>query len=111
GRSQFVVSRALHPHGRETLSTYCAGFGSDVVEVGLDGGATDADALAGAIGDDTAAVFLQQPNFLGAVEDLERLAPIAKSTGALVIVTVDALTLGLLKPPGEFGVDVALGEG
>jgi glycine dehydrogenase subunit 1 len=111
GRSQFVVSRALHPHARETLATYSAGFGAEVVEVGLAGGATDADALAGAIGDDTAAVFLQQPNFLGAVEDLERLAPIAKSSGALVIVTVDALTLGVLKAPGDFGVDIALGEG
>jgi glycine dehydrogenase subunit 1 len=111
GRSRFVVSRALHPHARETLSTYSAGFGADVVEVGLDGGATDADALGNAIGDDTAAVFLQQPNFLGAVEDLEVLAPIAKRTGALLIVTVDALTLGVLKAPGDFGVDIALGEG
>jgi glycine dehydrogenase subunit 1 len=111
GRSQFVVSRALHPHARETLSTYCAGFGAEVVEVPLDAGATDADALADAVGENTAAVFLQQPNFLGAVEDLELLAPIAKRTGALAIVTVDALTLGVLKPPGDFGVDIALGEG
>jgi glycine dehydrogenase subunit 1 len=111
GRSQFVVSRALHPHARETLSTYSAGFGADVVEVGLDAGATNADALADAVGDETAAVFLQQPNFLGAVEDLERLAPVAKRTGALLIVTVDALTLGVLKAPGDFGVDIALGEG
>jgi glycine dehydrogenase subunit 1 len=111
GRSQFVVSRALHPHARETLSTYSAGFGAEVVEAGLDAGATDADALAEAVGDETAAVFLQQPNFLGAVEDLEALAPIAKQTGALLVVTVDALTLGVLKAPGEFGVDIALGEG
>jgi glycine dehydrogenase subunit 1 len=111
GRSQFVVSRALHPHARETLSTYSAGFGADVVEVGLDGGSTDANALAGAVSDETAAVFLQQPNFLGAVEDLEALTPVAKRTGALLIVTVDALTLGILKAPGDFGVDVALGEG
>jgi glycine cleavage system P protein (glycine dehydrogenase) subunit 1 len=111
GRSRFVVSRALHPHARETLATYSSGFGTDIVEVGLDGGVTDQDALAEAVGEDTAAVFLQQPNFLGAVEDLEVLAPVAKRTGALLVVTVDPLTLGVLRAPGEFGVDIALGEG
>ena len=68
-------------------------------------------ALEAAIDDDTAAVFLQQPNFLGSVEDLGALAPVAKSTGALLVVAVDALTLGVLRPPGEFGADVAVGEG
>jgi glycine dehydrogenase subunit 1 len=79
--------------------------------VPLDGGATDPEAIAAAIDDDTAAVFLQQPNFLGAVEDLEALVPAAKRTGALVIVSVDAMALGVLRPPGELGVDVAVGEG
>jgi glycine dehydrogenase subunit 1 len=111
GRSKFVVSRGLHPHARETLKTYGAGFASDLAEVPLESGGTDAEALAEAIDDRTAAVFLQQPNFLGAVEDLEALAPVARSTGALLVVTVDAPTLGVLRPPGDFGVDVALGEG
>ena len=111
GRSRFVVTRALHPHARETLRTYCAGFGSEVEDVAIDAGVTDPDALADAIDDDTAAVFLQQPNFLGAIEDLEALAPVAKRTGSLLVVSVDALTLGILKPPGDFGVDIALGEG
>jgi glycine dehydrogenase subunit 1 len=56
-------------------------------------------------------VFLQQPNFLGSVEDLGALAPVAKSTGALLVIAVDALTLGVLRPPGDFGADVAVGEG
>ena len=63
------------------------------------------------VGDDVSAVFLQQPNFLGAVEDLEALAPIVKESGALLVVQVDPLTLGVLKPPGEFDVDIAVGEG
>ena len=58
-----------------------------------------------------AAVFLQQPNFLGAVEDLAALAPAAKRAGGLLVTTVDAPTLGILRPPGDFGADVALGEG
>jgi glycine dehydrogenase subunit 1 len=111
GRSRFVTSRGLHPHARAALETYCAGFGSDVDEVPLESGATDADVLAEAIDEQTAAVFLQQPNFLGTVEDLEALVPVAKRTGALVVTTVDAPTLGILRPPGDFGVDIALGEG
>ncbi|HEX2265528.1 MAG TPA: glycine dehydrogenase, partial [Solirubrobacterales bacterium] len=72
---------------------------------------TDPSALEAAIGDGVAAVFLGQPNFLGSVEDLEALAPVAKATGALLIVSVDPMTLGVLRPPGDFGVDVAVGEG
>jgi glycine dehydrogenase subunit 1 len=100
GRSKLLVSRGLHPHSREALETYSAGYGTTVAEVPLSRGATDAVALAAAVDDDTAAVFLQQPNFVGSVEDLDALATAAKSTGALLVVAVDALTLGVLRPPG-----------
>src|SRR4051794_254982 len=111
GRRRFVVSRGLHPHSRETLETYSGGYGTEVAEVPLDDGVTDTAALADAVDDETAAVFLQYPNFLGAIEDLEALAPVAKSTGALLVVSADAPTLGVLKPPGELGADVVVGEG
>src|SRR5256885_10604180 len=112
GRSGFVASRGLHPHSRETLATYGRGFGTTLTEVPLDErGATDIGALAAAVDDDTAAVFLQQPNFLGTVEDLGPLVEAARRTGALVVCSVDPLTLGVLEPPGAFGVDIAVGEG
>jgi glycine dehydrogenase subunit 1 len=111
-RTKFVASRGLHPHSRATLATYGRGFGTTLVETALDeNGATDVEALAAAVDDDTAAVFVQQPNFLGTVEDLGPLVEAGKRTGALVVCQVDALTLGILKPPGEYGVDVAVGEG
>jgi glycine dehydrogenase subunit 1 len=110
-RERFVVSRGLHPHSRETLATMSAGYGTEVVEVPLTGGVTDGDALADAVDDRTAAVFLQQPNFLGAVEDLEDLVPRAKASGALAVCACDPIALGILRPPGELGVDVAVGEG
>src|SRR3954465_1663443 len=111
-RRRFGISRGVHPHSRETLETYSAGFGTTVVEVALDErGATDLEALAAAVDDDTSAVILQQPNFLGTVEDLGPLAEAAKRTGAVVVCAVDPLTLGILRPPGELGVDVAVGEG
>jgi glycine dehydrogenase subunit 1 len=82
------------------------------VEVALDdAGATDLQQLAAAIDDDTAAVFVQQPNFLGTVEDLGPLVEAGKRTGALVVCAADPLPLAILEPPGNFGVDVCVGEG
>jgi len=113
-RGRFVVSRGLHPHSRQTLATYAHGYGIEVVEVGLDGGLTDAAQWAAAIDEDTTAVFLQQPNFLGGLEDVDALAASAKAAAGDKVVVVgqyDPIPLGILKPPGESGVDVAVGEG
>jgi glycine dehydrogenase subunit 1 len=111
GRRRFLVSRGLHPHSREALATTSAGWGTVIEEIPLAGGVTDAAALAAAVSDDVCAVFLQYPNFLGAVEDLEALVAAAKDSGAPVIVQCDAIPLGILRPPGDFGVDIAVGEG
>jgi glycine cleavage system P protein (glycine dehydrogenase) subunit 1 len=110
GRSKLVASRGLHPHSRGALRTHAAGYRMAVEEVPLTAeGATDLDALASAVDDDTAAVFLQQPNFLGTVEELGELSEAA--SGALVVCAADPLPLGILKPPGELGVDICVGEG
>ena len=111
GRRKLVASRGLHPHSRESLVTYGAGYGTELVEVPLADGVTDAAALAEAIDDETAAVFLQQPNFLGAVEDIEALGAAAKEHRALVVVACDPIALSILRPPGECGADIAVGEG
>ena len=110
-RTRFLISRGVHPHARETLRTMSAGWGIEVREIPLRDGVTDADALADALGDDVSAVFLSQPNFLGAVEDLEALVPPIKEAGAIAVSACDAMTLGVLRPPGDFGVDIAVGEG
>jgi glycine dehydrogenase subunit 1 len=115
GKPKFVVSRGLHPHSRETLATYAHGFGAEIVEVPLKDGVTDAAAWAEAIDGETGAVFFQQPNFLGAVEDAAALAAAAKDgvgeDGVVVVGQYDPIPLGILKPPGDCGVDVCVGEG
>ncbi len=111
GRRRLVASRGLHPHSREALVTYSAGFGTEVIETPLDGGVTDLSTLVDAIDDETAAIFVQYPNFLGAVEDLEALADAAHAKGALLVAACDPIALSVLRPPGECGVDVAVGEG
>ncbi len=111
-RGKLVFSRGVHPHTRAALRTHAPGYRMEVEEVPLNAeGATDVEALAAAVDDDTAAVFVQQPNFLGTVEELGALAEAAKRTGALLICAADPLPLGILKPPGELGVDVCVGEG
>src|SRR4051812_14848074 len=111
GKPKFVVSRGLHPHSRDTLATYAHGFGAEIVEVPLKDGVTDAAAWAEAIDGETGAVFFQQPNFLGAVEDAAALAAAAKDSPAVVVGQYDPIPLGIVKPPGECGVDVCVGEG
>jgi glycine dehydrogenase subunit 1 len=107
GRAKFVISRGVHPHSREALATLSKGYGMEVVEAPLDQGVTAPPEL-----DDTvSAVIVQQPNFLGAVEDLEALSAAAHAAGALSISACDPLPLALLKSPGESGVDLAVGEG
>jgi glycine dehydrogenase subunit 1 len=107
GRGRFVVSRGVHPHARETLTTLVRGWGIEVVEAPLRDGVTELPELDG----DVSAVIVQQPNFLGAVEDVSALAAAAREAGALTICSCDPIPLGLLKPPGECGVDIAVGEG
>jgi len=107
GRGRFVVSRGVHPHSREVLRTLAHGWEMDVVEAPLADGVTELPELDG----DVSAVIMQQPNFLGAVEDVVALAGAAREAGALAICACDPLPLALLKPPGECGVDIAVGEG
>jgi glycine dehydrogenase subunit 1 len=114
GRGRFVVSAGLHPHTLATLRTYAHGYGIEVVEVALSGGVTDTEAWVEAIDEDTSAAIFAQPNFYGAVEDAAALSAAAKSAGGEQLVTiaqVDPIALGVLAPPGECGVDVAVGEG
>jgi glycine dehydrogenase subunit 1 len=106
-RRRFVVSRGVHPHAREALATLAHAWEMEIVEAPLNDGLTELPEL----DDSVSAVVLQQPNFLGAVENLDQLTAAAREAGALSICSCDPLALGVLKPPGECGVDLAVGEG
>jgi glycine dehydrogenase subunit 1 len=107
GRRSFLISRGVHEHAREALATLAHGWGMEVVEAPLAGGLTELPEL----DDGVSAVIVQQPNFLGAVEDIEEIANGAHASGALAICACDPLPLALLRPPGECGIDIAVGEG
>ncbi len=112
GRRKAVLSRGIHPEYRETVHTYFANLGLDVVEIPLSKeGVTDTALLERAVDETTFAVAAQSPNFLGLVEDWSAASNAAKGKGALsVAVVAEAISLALLAPPAAGGADIACGE-
>lgn len=111
--SRIVVARAVHPEYRRVLRTYAWASGCDVVEVPYDRtGRVDRDVVGDMIGPDTACAVVQSPNFFGVIEDLAAIASAVHDRGALLVAGfTEAVSLGLLKPPGMLGADIVFGEG
>ncbi|MBS1814898.1 MAG: aminomethyl-transferring glycine dehydrogenase subunit GcvPA [Acidobacteria bacterium] len=122
GRSGAVIARTVHPEYREVIATYAQHQGIPLSEVEYvrDSGRIDLAALDAALGDDTACVLIQSPNFFGTIEDVAAIAEIAHKKGALLIVSIaEAVSLGIVAPPVEadivsleaqsFGVPVGYG--
>ncbi len=111
-RYRLLVASTVHPSYRRVLRTYTQGIGMDIGELGREeDGRVDVAQAEGLMDGETAALLVQHPNFLGCLEDLPRLSELAHRSGALLLVCVDPISLGLLKPPGELGADIVVGEG
>jgi glycine dehydrogenase subunit 1 len=100
-RRKVILSPYVHPDYRAVVHTYTRGMG---LEIGVEIGDWRLD-------EETACLIVQYPDFLGRIEDLTPLAGAAHAAGALLIVVADPIALGLLKPPGELGADIVVGEG
>jgi glycine dehydrogenase subunit 1 len=106
-----VLAASVHPEYRQTIATYLTNLDIEVVTVGAPDGTVSPEQLARAITDTTACVLVQQPNFFGCIEDMGVLAKAAHERGALLVVAVDPISLGILKRPGEYGADIIVAEG
>jgi glycine dehydrogenase subunit 1 len=111
GRRRIVTAASVHPEHRQILSTYLANQGTELVTLGTPAGTLAAADLAAAVNAETACVLVQHPNFFGCLEEVEQLAEIAHKSGALFIVSIDPISLGLLKRPGDYGADIVVAEG
>lgn len=111
-RTQVLVSRAVHPNYRKVIDTYSTNLPIDVIEIPTDAqGRTDAQQLRERVGDNTICIVLQSPNYFGVIEEQQELFGLARQSGAISIALVaEALSLGILKSPGECGADIAAGE-
>jgi len=110
-RREVLLSRAVHPEAREVVKTYSRFSGAGIRELGCRNGVTDLEEAEERINDQTGAIVIQNPNFFGVLEDLAKFAELAHQYGALLIVSADPVSLGLLKSPGEIGADIVVGEG
>jgi len=109
GRHKVVVAGAVHPEYIAVLRTYAAGRGVEVETVRGDHGRADLERLQQELATSAAVVF-QYPNFFGLLENAEQLCAMAHDAGALAVVASDPVALSVLRPPGEFGADIAVGE-
>lgn len=113
-RTEVLVPRIIHPERDATLQTYAEPAGIKVKHVGYDKetGQLDLEDLKTKVSGETAAVYVENPSYLGFIEtEANAAAQIAHDKGALFIAGVDPVSLGILKPPSDYGADIVVGEG
>ena len=110
-RTRVLVSEALHPHARRTISTYLEGAQAILQEAPTLNGVTDLEALQHALRDDVACLVMQQPNAFGCLEPMAQAGQLVHRVGGLFVASVYPISLGLLQPPGAYGADLAVAEG
>ncbi|AOL15712.1 glycine dehydrogenase (aminomethyl-transferring) [Sulfolobus sp. A20] len=114
GKKTVLVPENSNPFHKEVLNTWIQGKDLKVVEVKYDRqkGEIDINDLEKKFNDDVTAVYVQQPNFFGVFEEnIEHIVDLAKHKKAISIMGVNPLSLGLIKPPGQYDIDVAVGDG
>jgi glycine dehydrogenase subunit 1 len=110
-RKQIILSGPINPKYIKVSETICEGNQIEIKTIPHKDGISDIDNLKNSISAKTAAVVVQQPNFLGYLEDAGEIANIAHNAGAMFIVSIDPISLGILTPPCEYGADIVTGEG
>ncbi|MSR64349.1 MAG: aminomethyl-transferring glycine dehydrogenase subunit GcvPA [Verrucomicrobiae bacterium] len=110
-RKTLLISAAIHPEYRQVVRTYTQGLPIKLVEVPVRDGVTDTAALRTALNADVAGVLMQSPNFFGCIEEMADASQATHVAGALFAACVNPISLGVLAPPGEYGADIACGEG
>jgi glycine dehydrogenase subunit 1 len=106
-----LVSGAAHPDVINTIRTYSYGTNDEVKVIPVKDGKTDMEALKAMLTPEVSAVYVQQPNFYGLFEDAETMAAPVHEAGALYILGVNPIALGIMKTPRDCGADIAVGEG
>ncbi len=107
-RNAIAVSPGLNPRHQQVLRAYLEPQGFEIRPLEFQNGKTNENQI---IGNDVAAVVIQNPNAFGIIESLHGIVEKAHEAGALVVASVNPISLGILASPGEAGADIAVGEG
>ena len=110
-KTKVVLVDLIHPSYQKITKTYTHECGVKIVQCPAKDGLTDIDALRDLVDTDTSCVCVQQPNFYGYLESVGEIEKIAHDKDALLVSVVDPISLGVIKPPGEYNADIAVGEG
>jgi glycine dehydrogenase subunit 1 len=112
GRGKIIIASSVNPDYRRVVNTYVQGLSVSIAPDSYDeSGTVNPEFLREHVSSEIACVVVQYPNFFGNIEDLGALAEVAHSAGALLVVVVNPISLGILAPPGEFDADIVVGEG
>jgi glycine dehydrogenase subunit 1 len=109
-RDEVLVARTVHPEYRQVLASYVQHQGISISEIPYTpSGQLTLEGLGSALGRETAAVVIQNPNFLGGLEQVREIADLVHGNKSLLIVTInEPLSLGIVRPPSE--ADIVCGE-
>ncbi|PKL38723.1 MAG: aminomethyl-transferring glycine dehydrogenase [Candidatus Riflebacteria bacterium HGW-Riflebacteria-1] len=110
-RNRVLVLQTVNPEYRRVMSSLNTPLGVELISVPFEDGAVDPAKIQEALNDQVAAVVMQYPNFLGGIEDIEKISEMTHNAGALSIVVANPIALGLLETPGKLGADIVAGEG
>ena len=109
-KKNVLVSKTVHPEYREVLSTYLQELDVKLIEIEMENGITSVSDLESRIDNNTACVLIQTPNFFGCLEETEELVELTHKNEALFVACVNPMSLGIIKPPGEYDADIAVGD-
>jgi glycine dehydrogenase subunit 1 len=114
GRTEFLYPHHIHPERLATLRAYSEPVGIKLVEVqnNPENGQINLEDVEDKVCDQTAGLYVENPSYLGPlITNLQELAKVMHDSGGLLVAGVDPTSLGLVKPPGQYGADIAVGEG
>ncbi|MBN1999484.1 aminomethyl-transferring glycine dehydrogenase subunit GcvPA [candidate division KSB1 bacterium] len=110
-RARILVSKSVNPRYIQIIRTYCRGRDFQVQLIDTADGITDLNKLDDVLSPDIAGVVVQHPNFFGCLESMPEISEMTHQKGALFITSNDPVSLAVLEPPGNYGADIATGEG
>lgn len=110
--ARVLLPESLHPFYRQVVATYVRGIGLELVDIPWsDSGAVDLAVLKRELTDHTAAVVVQNPNFFGVLEPLDEIGALLDGARTAFVACVNPMSLSAIRPPGDFGADIVVGDG